>query len=73
MVKDHSESEKGNPLLPLHGVPLPISNKFCLARFCSSDCCLPGVFVWILIVWIELVKLKNAKYEKITHIMATTD
>ena len=25
MVKDHSDSEKGNPLQP-HGLPFPISN-----------------------------------------------
>ena len=27
MVKDHSDSERGNPLLPLHGLSFPISSK----------------------------------------------
>ena len=27
MVKDHSDREKGNPLLPLHGLLFPISSK----------------------------------------------
>ena len=27
MVKDHSDSERGNPLLPLHGLLFPISSK----------------------------------------------
>ena len=27
MIKDQSESEKGNPLPPLHGLPFLISNK----------------------------------------------
>ena len=32
MVKDHSDSERGNPLLPLHGLLFPISSKgsFCM-------------------------------------------
>ena len=29
MVKDHSESERGNPLPPLHGLLFPISSKGC--------------------------------------------
>ena len=27
MVKDHSDSERGNPLPPLHGLLFPISSK----------------------------------------------
>ena len=27
MVKDHSDSERGNPLLPLHGLLFSISSK----------------------------------------------
>ena len=30
MVKDHSDSERGNPLPPLHGLLFPISSKFFL-------------------------------------------
>ena len=30
MVKDHSDSERGNPLLPLHGLLFPISSKIFL-------------------------------------------
>ena len=27
MIKDHSNSDRGNPLPPLHGLLIPISNK----------------------------------------------
>ena len=27
MVKDHSDSKRGNPLLPLHGLLFPINSK----------------------------------------------
>ena len=27
MVKDHSDNKKGNMMLPLHGLPFPISSK----------------------------------------------
>ena len=30
VVKDHSDSERGNPLLPLHGLLFSISSKECI-------------------------------------------
>ena len=36
MVKDHSGSETGNPLPPLHGLPIQIERKPAAATTCST-------------------------------------
>ena len=37
MVKDHIDSERGNPLPPLHELHFPISNKFLYAPSHGQD------------------------------------
>ena len=51
MVKDHSDSERGNPLMPLHGLSLSISSKgyvICISyRHDSMAFVIPIVVQWL--------------------------
>ena len=42
MVKDHSDSERGNPLLPLHGLLFSISSR------CSFICTIPQTTAFVI-------------------------
>ena len=47
MVKDHSDSKRGNPLLPLYGLLFPISSK-------GSFICTQKVFhMKSVILWLD--------------------
>ena len=50
MVKEHSDTERGNPLPPLHGLLCPISNK------CAFICTIPHTTAFITPIvehWLE--------------------
>ena len=62
MVKDHSDSERGNPLPPLHGLLFPFSSMG--SFICTThrhDSTYHGLFTPVVEHWLERDKPKRKK------------